>query len=73
MYFDYERFVNIFSSMVVGYRYDVVHSNNPNRDTSDEEFGIFDDIEMREMPPIPISFRCQYRYVELVLDESVCV
>jgi hypothetical protein len=48
MYFDYERFVNIFSSMVAEYRYDVVHSNNPNRDTSDE-FGVFDDMEMREM------------------------
>ena len=73
MYFDYEQFVNIVASIVIGYRYDIVHSNTTNRDKSDG-FGIFYDIEMREMPPIPISFRCRYyRYDEFVLDESVCI
>lgn len=43
MYFDYERFVNVLSSMVVGYRYDVVHSTNVNRDRSDELLGQIDE------------------------------
>ena len=58
----------------MGYGYDIVHSNTTNHDTVRRTYDSLHDIEMREIPPIPTSFRCRYyRCDEFVLDESVCI